>query len=45
MNDTVSRGLIVIVLITCSMLLLWWFAPDSDGPQPTPSPTISATAD
>ena len=30
MNDTASRGLILIVLITCSMLLLWWFAPKGE---------------
>lgn len=30
MNSTGSRALIVIVLITCSMLLLWWFAPKGE---------------
>ena len=44
MSSALSRGLILMVLITCSMLLLWWFAPDAEQPQPTPSATLSATA-
>jgi len=27
MNSTVSRGIIVVVLITCTMLVLWWVTP------------------
>ena len=27
MNSTASRGLVVVVLVTCTMLLLWWFVP------------------
>ena len=27
MNSTVSRGLVLLVLVTCTMLLLWWFVP------------------
>jgi len=27
MNSTVSRGILVVVLITCTMLVLWWVTP------------------
>ena len=27
MNSTASRGLVVVVLVTCTLLLLWWFVP------------------
>ncbi len=27
MNSGLSRGIVVIVLLTCSILLLWWFVP------------------
>ena len=30
MEGTVRRGLGVAVLVTCSMLLLWWFAPKGE---------------
>lgn len=26
-NSTVRRGLVLLVLVTCSILLLWWFVP------------------
>jgi len=29
-NSTVSRGLVLVVLITCTMLLLWWFVPGGE---------------
>lgn len=29
-NSTVRRGLVVLVLVTCSMLLLWWFFPRAE---------------
>ncbi len=43
MNSAVSRGLILLVLITCSMLIIWWLTPDADErePQPTPSATLT----
>ena len=42
-NSTVRRGLIVVVLITCSMLLLWWLIPNPADPTVTPSPSVTAT--
>lgn len=30
MTSALSRGLILVVLITCSFLLLWWFAPKGE---------------
>ena len=43
-NSTVRRGLVVVVLITCSMLLLWWLVPSASDNEPsaTPSATLSS---
>jgi hypothetical protein len=40
-NSTVRRGLVVLVLVTCSMLLLWWFAPKAADPGPTPTAELT----
>ena len=42
-NSTVRRGLVVVVLITCSMLLLWWLIPNPSDQGVTPSPSVTAT--
>jgi len=42
-NSTVRRGLMVVVLITCTMLLLWWLLPNPTDPGPTPSASLTAT--
>jgi hypothetical protein len=45
MNSTVYRGLVLVVLITCSMLVLWWVTDRAkdNAPTPTPSATLSVT--
>lgn len=45
-NSTVRRGLVVVVLITCSMLLLWWITDRAkeDAADPTPAASLSASA-
>ena len=43
MNSGLTRGIIVLVLITCSMLLLWWLVPNPTHPTVTPSPSVAAT--
>ena len=43
MNSGLTRGIIVLVLITCSMLLLWWLVPNAPEPGATPSPSVTAT--
>jgi endonuclease YncB( thermonuclease family) len=30
MNSTISRGIVLVVLVTCSMLLLWWLVPKGE---------------
>jgi hypothetical protein len=45
-NNAVRRGLVLVVLVTCTMLLLWWVTDrvkeDAAAPSPTPTATISA---
>jgi hypothetical protein len=43
-NSTVRRGLVVLVLVTCSILALWFLVDHLGGDaEPTPSATLSAT--
>jgi len=43
-NSAVRRGLVVLVLVTCTMLALWWFVDSAKEDSPKVSPTASLTA-
>ncbi|MCR6712333.1 MAG: hypothetical protein NVV57_06375 [Demequina sp.] len=44
-NSTIRRGLVVLVLATCTMLGLWWLADHLKGDaEPTPSATLTAVS-
>ena len=43
MNSGLTRGITLLVLITCSMLLLWWLVPNPSDPVVTPSPSATAS--
>ncbi|MGC4175524.1 hypothetical protein [Demequina sp.] len=45
-NSTVRRAIVLVVLITCSILLLSWVVDRAaeNAPDPTPTASVTATA-
>jgi hypothetical protein len=43
-NSAIRRGLVLLVLVTCTMLALWWLVDRAKEDSPIVTPTASLTA-